>query len=159
MNNLLFATIFAAVFAAAPAAWAQDKAANGTEVATLKAAVKADKKALVASTIQLSPDEAKKFWPLYDDYQRKLDALNRRISRLVEDVIGQSSKPLSDAMAKSLLKESLAIEDEEVRARRAYQSRLVKVLPAAKVLRYLQLENKIRAIQDYDIATVMPLVN
>jgi hypothetical protein len=27
------------------------------------------------------------------------------------------------------------------------------------VLRYLQLENKIRAIQDYDIATVMPLVN
>jgi hypothetical protein len=159
MNKLLFATIFAAVFAAAPAALAQDKAANGTEVATLKAAVKADKKALVASTIPLSPDEAKKFWPLYDDYQRKLDALNRRISRLVEDVIGQSSKPLSDAMAKSLLKESLAIEDEEVRARRAYQSRLVKVLPAAKVLRYLQLENKIRAIQDYDIATVMPLVN
>ena len=54
MYNALFATIFAAVFAAAPAAWAQDKPANGTDVATLKAAVKADKKALVASTIKLS---------------------------------------------------------------------------------------------------------
>ena len=159
MNHALFATIFAAVFAAAPAAWAQDRPANGTEVATLRAAAKADKKALVASTIKLSDIEAK-LLPLYDDYQRKLDALNRRVARLVEDVIAQSSKPLSDAMAKSsLLKESLAIEDEEVRARRGYQNRLVKVLPAAKVLRYLQLENKIRAIQDYDIATVMPLVN
>jgi Spy/CpxP family protein refolding chaperone len=159
MYNALFATIFAAVFAAAPAAWAQDKPANGTDVAMLKAAVKADKKALVASTLTLSADEAKKFWPLYDDYQRKLDALNRRISRLVEEIIAQGSKPVSDAMAKSLLKESLAIEDEEVRARRGYQNRLVKVLPTSKALRYLQLENKIRVIQDYDIATVMPLVN
>ncbi len=46
-----------------------------------------------------------------------------------------------------------------MRARRAYQSRLVRALPAAKVLRYLQLENKIRTVQDYEIATVMPLVN
>ena len=31
-------------------------------------------------------------------------------------------------------------------------------LPATKVMRYLQLENKLRAFQDYDIAKVMPLL-
>jgi Spy/CpxP family protein refolding chaperone len=158
MNRTLAATLLAFALAAAPFAGAQDKAFDGTDIQALKAAVKADKKALVATTMNLTDAEAKKFWPLYGDYQLKVDSLNRRHTRLVEEVVAQS-KPVSDNLAKSLLKESLAIEDEEVRARRAYQNRLVKVLPAAKVVRYLQLENKIRAVQDYEIAAVMPLVN
>lgn len=158
MNLSLIAALLAVALATTPLAWAQGKPFDGTDLQALKVAVKADKKALVASTLTLSEVEAKKFWPLYEDYQRKIEALNRRSTRLIEEVVTQS-KPVSDVLAKSLLKESLAIEDEEVRARRAYQSRLVRALPAAKVLRYLQLENKIRTVQDYEIATVMPLVN
>jgi Spy/CpxP family protein refolding chaperone len=150
---ILLAVVVAA--AAAPVVQAQDKPA--IDVEALKTAVKADKRALVASTLKLTDAEAKKFWPLYEDFRRKNDALNRRTARLVEDVVAQAG-PISDAHAKVLLKEALAIEDEEMRVRRGYQSRLVKVLPATKVMRYLQLENKIRAIQDYDIATVMPLI-
>lgn len=158
MNLSLIAALLAVALATTPLAWAQGKPVDGTDLQALKVAVKADKKALVASTLTLSEVEAKKFWPLYEDYQRKIEALNRRSTRLIEEVVTQS-KPVSDVLAKSLLKESLAIEDEEVRARRAYQSRLVRVLPAAKVMRYLQLENKIRTVQDYEIAAVMPLVN
>lgn len=158
MNKPIAALLLAIAVAATPLVQAQDKPANGIDVPALKAAVKADKRGLVASTLKLNDAEARKFWPIYDEHQQKLEALNRRNSRLVEEVIAQN-KPLSDALAKSVLKESLAIDDEEVRARRAYQNRLVKVLPAVKVLRYLQLENKIRTIQDYEIAVVMPLVN
>lgn len=157
MIKPLVAMFFGIAVATAPvpAAYAQDKPA--VDVAALKAAAKADKRALVASTLKLSDTEAKKFWPLYDDFQRKQDALNRRTARLVEEVVAQSG-PISEAHAKALLNEALAIEDEENRVRRGYQSRLVKVLPATKVMRYLQVENKLRAIQDYDIATVMPLL-
>ncbi|MBK9673713.1 MAG: hypothetical protein IPO82_00230 [Betaproteobacteria bacterium] len=88
----------------------------------------------------------------------KLDTLNRRRSRLVEDVVAQN-RPLSDALAKNLLKEQLAIDDEEVKTLRAYQNRLIRALPAAKVARYLQLEGRIRTVQDYDVAGVLPLVN
>jgi hypothetical protein len=35
---------------------------------------------------------------------------------------------------------------------------LRKVLPAKKVARYLQIENKIRAVVKYDLAAVVPLV-
>jgi hypothetical protein len=34
----------------------------------------------------------------------------------------------------------------------------MKVLPARKAIRYLQLESKIRAVQDYDLATTIPLL-
>jgi Spy/CpxP family protein refolding chaperone len=158
MNRTLAAMLLAVALGTTPHAWAQNKPLDGTDVQALKAAVKSDKKALVAATLQLSEAEAKQFWPLYDAHQMKLETLNRRKTRLVEDVVGQN-KPLSDALAKSLLKESLAIEDEEVKTRRAFQKRLIKVLPPVKVLRYLQLEAKIRTVQDYDIATVMPLVH
>ncbi len=157
MIKRLFAVLLgiAAATAPVPAVWAQDKPAVDVEV--LRAAAKADKRALVGSTLKLTDAEAKKFWPLYDDYQLKMDTLNRRTARQVEEVVAQTA-PISDSHAKALLKEALAIEDEEMRLRRGYQNRLVKVLPATKVMRYLQLENKIRAIQDYDIAKVMPLL-
>jgi Spy/CpxP family protein refolding chaperone len=157
MIKPLFAVLFGIAVATAPvpAVWAQDKPA--VDVEALRAAAKADKRALVGSTLKLTDAEAKKFWPLHDEYQLKMDTLNRRTARLVEEVVAQTA-PISDAHAKVLLKEALAIEDEEMRLRRGYQNRLVKVLPATKVMRYLQLENKLRAFQDYDIAKVMPLL-
>ncbi|MBK7591899.1 MAG: hypothetical protein IPI27_11570 [Betaproteobacteria bacterium] len=117
MNLSPVAALLAVALATTPLAWAQGKPFDGTDLQALKVAVKADKKALVASTLTLSEVEAKKFWPLYEDYQRKIEALNRRSTRLIEEVVTQS-KPVSDVLAKSLLKESLAIEDEEVRPAR-----------------------------------------
>ena len=38
------------------------------------------------------------------------------------------------------------------------KARLLKALPPIKAARYLQLESKIRALQDYDIASTIPLV-
>ncbi len=139
-------------------AFAADKPFDGTDLDALRTAVKADKRGLVAKTLNLNAAEGQKFWPLYDAYQLKLDTLNRRRSRLVEDVVAQN-RPLSDALAKNLLKEQLAIDDEEVKTLRAYQNRLIRALPAAKVARYLQLEGRIRTVQDYDVAGVLPLVN
>ena len=59
-----------------------------TEMNALRAAVRADKKAFVASTLNLTDAEAKKFWPIYDAYQRDLDLANRRRNVVVVDVVG-----------------------------------------------------------------------
>jgi len=150
--------LLAAVMAVSQFALAQDKPFDGTDLHALRTAVKTDKKALVASTIKLTDAEAAKFWPLYTAYQLKLDTLNRRKARAFEDLVARD-KPLTDAQAKYFLVESIAIDDEEVKALRAYQNRLNRALPPRKVARYLQLENKIRTVQAYDIAGALPLVN
>jgi len=46
--------------------------------------------------------------------------------------------------------------EEESRARRTLQNKLVKALPPKKATRYLQLEAKIHAVQAYDIAVGIP---
>ncbi len=144
-------------------AFAQDKAADLTDMQALRTAVKADKKALVASTLKLTPAEAKRFWPIYDAYQRDLDAANRKRNVALEGLIGLD-RPISDLYAKTLANDLLVADETEVKLRRTLQNRLMRgvptrVLPPRKAAAFLQLESKIRAVQDYDIAAAFPQIH
>jgi hypothetical protein len=154
---LLLGAAFAAALAAAPAALAQDKAVDVTDMAALRTAVKNDKRAFVEATLKLTPAEAKRFWPIYDAYQRNLDMTNRQRVVVVEDLISLD-KPLSDLYARNLANELLLADESEIKARRAMQSKVMKAIAPNKAARYVQLESKIRATQQYDIAQTIPLV-
>jgi Spy/CpxP family protein refolding chaperone len=145
-----------AVFAAATA-WAQVPATPANDMQALRNAVKADKRALVASTLELTPQEAAKFWPIYDLYQRHLNASNRQMALAVEDLVARD-RPMSDAFAKQLAATLIAADQGELKARQTMQKSVLKALPPKKAARYLQLESKVRAFQDYDLAVAIPLV-
>jgi hypothetical protein len=159
MKKHLVTLLFAVAVAAIPAraAWAQGNAADMTDMQALRTAVRTDKKAFVASVMKLTDAEAKKFWPAYDAYQRTLDMTTREKNVTLEGVIAQD-KPVSDPYAKQIAKDLISAEETEVKARRTLYNRMIKAVPPKKALRYLQLEGKIRAVQAYDIAQVMPLV-
>ena len=148
---LAAATIAPPSFAAAP------NAADGTDLQALRTAVRADKKAYVASILALTPAEAKKFWPVYDAYQRTLDMTNREKNVTIMGVIGQD-KPVSDPYAKQIAKDIIVADEKETKARRTLYNRVMRALPATKAMRYLQLESKIRAVQAYDYAETIPLI-
>jgi len=147
----------------AQAAWAEGNVDEVTDMQALRQAVRTDKKAFVASTLQLTDAEAKRFWPVYDAYQRDLDMANRVRARAVENVVVKGN-PISDLYAKNLANDLIAADELELKARRTLHNRLIKplpgrsVMPAAKAARYLQLESKIRILLAYDIAATIPLV-
>ena len=151
------AVTFALALALSPTSFAADKAADVTDMQALRNAVRADKKAYVASILNLTPDEAKKFWPAYDAYQRTIDMTGREKNVTILGVIGQD-KPVSDPYAKQIAKDIMVADDMEAKARHTLYSRVMRALPAVKAVRYLQLENKIRAVQAYDMAESLPLI-
>ena len=157
MNKHVASVLFAALIVFTQTAIAQDRAAGPAEMQQLRAALKTDKRAYVAAALGLTDAEAKKFWPLYDAYQRTLNLANQDRNVVIVDLVG-TDRPLTDAYAKYLLKDMIDADDAEIRARRTLQNRLVKVLPAKKAARYLQIESKIRALQAYDIAEGIPLI-
>jgi hypothetical protein len=109
--------------------------------------------------MDLTESEAKGFWPIYDDYQKDLHKVNEQIGTLLKSYAKDyNDKSMTDDKAKKLIDESLAIDQEELKLRSSYVPKLSKVLPATKVARYLQIENKIRAIIRYDLASAVPLV-
>ncbi len=162
MKKILAFILFAVTMIAPPATSAEDKIADVTDMQALRKGVQSDKKALVASTLKLTDGEAKRFWPLYDAYQRDLDVANRRRVVAVEGLV-TLDKPLSDLYAKNLANELIAADEAEIKARRTLNNRLMRgvptrILPPKKAARYMQLEAKIRAVQAYDIASTIPLV-
>jgi len=162
MKKNFAAVLFFAAMIAVQSAWAEDKIADVTDMQALRAAVRADKKAFVASTLRLTPAEAKRFWPIYDNYQRIVDSANERRVVAVEALIALD-KPISDLYARNLANELVATDEVEIKARRTLHNRLMRgvptrILPPKKAARYLQLESKIRAVQAYDVAANIPLV-
>jgi hypothetical protein len=63
-----------------------------------------------------------------------------------------------DATAKKLIGEAIAIEEAEVKMKRGYLPKLEKAVGGMKAARYLQIENKIRAVIKYELAANIPLV-
>ena len=156
IGTMLFFLIVTCLFLGEPA-WAQDAANANMEILMEK--VKADKKLVVAMNMHLSDAEAKGFWPIYNDYQADLQKVNQRMGGLISDYADSyNSGSISDDTAGKLIKEWLQAEAEEMKLRGANVKKLAEVLPAKKVMRYLQIENKIRALVKFGLAAEIPLV-
>jgi hypothetical protein len=134
-------------------------AQTASDMQILAQKIKADKKLVVAANMQLTEDEAKGFWPVYEVYQKDLQGINKRLLGTIKSYADVYNKgPVSDEAAKKLINEAIAIEDAEVKLKRSYVPKLEKVIPGMKVARYIQIENKIRAIGKYELAAQIPLV-
>jgi len=158
---LICALLFAFAMGGASPGYAQTKSAadNPAEnMQKLRESLKGDKKLLVAANMSLTEAEAKGFWPLYEDYQKELHRINDRLAMVVVAYANDhNANSLTDAKAKALLDRYLAVEDAEVKLKKSFVPRLSKVLPGIKVARYMQIENKIRAVVKYEIAGEVPL--
>ena len=146
----------AAPLAATPAP-AQDKATSTNDI--LRAKLQADKKLIVAANMDLSDAEAKGFWPVYDAYQAELQKANDRILALITAYASVFRSESTDAdQAKKLIDERIAIDQSEVERDRTFVPKLSAVLPPRKVIRYMQIEAKVRAVVRYELADRIPLI-
>ena len=137
-----------------PAAGASDAA----RIQKFREQVRADPKAVVAKNLKLTDAESKAFWPAYDECHVKLDGAQRRGNRAVVDYVNAGDN-LTDANAKQIAKDLLEANIDEARALKACFDRVAKVLPGKKAARFLQIENKMRALVRFDTAAAIPLVD
>jgi hypothetical protein len=133
-------------------------AAPPTEQAILLETIRANRKAFVAVNLQLTDEEAKRFWPLYDAYQNEMSAIGDRVVAIVADYTA-NFRDLADAKAVELMKGYLAAEAERAEVRRKYLPEFAKVLPGRAVARFYQIENKMDAVLRYELAGTIPVVD
>jgi hypothetical protein len=138
---------------------ASSTASGDSSMELLRQKLKADKKLIVSINMDLSESEAKVFWPVYEAYQKDLQAVNQRIAKLVDTYTKESNAGLvPNEVAQKLVSDWLGIEASELELKRSYVPKLNKVLPAYKVARYVQIENKIRAVVKYELGAQIPLI-
>jgi hypothetical protein len=138
-------------FVSAPAV-AQDN--DNMEI--LREKLRADKKLIVAENMQLSDAEGKTFWPVYDAYQEEKSKLADRRRQVIQDYAA-NFQALSDAIAKDLVDRSLAIKQDDVKLMAAYLPKFRKAVGEKKAARFYQIESKIEAIVNFELAANIPL--
>jgi hypothetical protein len=119
--------------------------------------LRADKKLLVASNMELTEAEAAKFWPVYDAYQASLGTIVQRTAGLIQSY-ATSYGTMTEPVAEKLVTEMLAIEQDRVALMSSYRPKFAAAVSAKLVARYYQIENKIRAVVNYELADAIPLV-
>ena len=152
----LMALLLASVLAApVPAQQGQGESLSQADVERIRV----EKKAWIALNMDLKPEEAERFWPLYEAYQKELGQLNLRLVKLVESYgTHYRNNTLTDDIARKLSEEALAVDEGELKLRRTYFNRLAKALSARRAARYLQLESRVHTQVRYELAANLPLV-
>ena len=153
-NIVVVLMVTALMVALGGIAAAQDQIADNMEL--VKQKVRTDKKLFIAENMALTEAQAKAFWPVYESYQAELEKNFERMAKLIE-LYAENYETLTDEMAKKIVQEWFAIDDKELKLRKAFLPKFQKVLPDIKVARYFQLERKILATVDYAMAANIPL--
>jgi hypothetical protein len=120
------------------------------------AAAKAERKAVVGQNMNMTAEQAKVFWPLYNAYEQRMDRIeDRHILELKNYVASYNS--LTDESANQKLDEVLAIQQARVETQKEYVPRFRAALPGVLVTRFFQIDHKMRAMIQCNIAQMVPL--
>jgi hypothetical protein len=116
----------------------------------------AQKKLVVIENMDFREEEETAFWPVYQKFQEELFPLKQRT---VELILAYATvfQSLTEAQAAKIVEEYLTIHDSRQKIMRKYFKQFMKILPAKKVFRYLQIENKLDAAGRYELAQEIPL--
>ena len=121
-----------------------------------RADIASARQVLVTQAMDLTPEEMQGFWPLYRDYRLEAAKVGDRILTLIVGY-ADSYDNLTDPAADKLLTEFVKIEQARARLKAKYLPKFKQVLPARKVARFYQLENKLDLLILAEMAEQIPL--
>lgn len=145
--NLTFLLCFVAV-----AIYAQD-----SYMEIVRSTIKTEKKALIAEVMQLSDAESGVFWPVYNEYEDKLYALNTDYYNIVKEFADNFENMSADKATEIILKAN-KFSSDEAKLEKTYLKKMMKVISPQKTLRYFQASNKIQVMIDAQLAAEIPLL-
>ena len=166
MNPIKLAPIFvltALLGLAAPEARGADADAVNDNIYNYLQLMRSDinslKVELVNSIMKLSAEDAKKFWPMYREYENELGKMAINRAELVSEFV-QSHKDgtFDNTKAKDMAKRWFKSQRDRLDLLEKYHGKIEKALTSVQAGQFLQIENQIGLFIDVTIAAEMPTV-
>jgi hypothetical protein len=174
LNRVLHVTLLVLPMAVASSGWAQTESKTENQAAAspnanarekniqayidlLRADVRQQKAEIMGAVMLLSADDAKKFWPIYNDYDAQLAKLNdQRVANIKE--YARSYNEMTDAKADELVQNALAYHKQRAELLAKTYDRVKQSLGAVTAARFVQVENQLLLIIDLQIPSQLPVV-
>jgi hypothetical protein len=138
----------------------QPAAASGSidqDITLLRKDLRSQRKQLVAANMNLTGDEAEKFWPVYEQYVGDLVQINNAKYDLIKQY-AQNSGALSADQADSSVKKWLGVDQSVTELRLKYFPNFRKVLSAQKTALFYQVDRRVQLMIDLQLASQLPLI-
>ena len=127
------------------------------DIQLTRAVVQTERQAVVAANLGLSDAESAVFWPLYKEYRAAVDqATDTRVALL--KTYFASFETLTDEEASALLDDFFTYQKNLLKTRTTYAKKMRKVLSGRTVARFFQIEHKMDAVIEYEMAGEVPLI-
>ena len=127
-----------------------------SDIELTRASIQVRRQALVTAAMDLAPKDADVFWPLYREYREEMAKVNDRFVRLLTGYL-ESYDNLTDEAASKMLGEYLSIDRARNSVKTKYVPLFGKVIPAKQVVRFFQIDNKLDAVINAELAKLIPL--
>jgi len=162
MRRIFPALVLVTAFAAPSAiALAQTETATGVSVekdlALVRTNLRAEKKKLIALNVPLTEAEATKFWPVYDEYALAMKKHYDEFYAVIKDYAA-NQKTLTDAQAVDMIKRWSQIQVDVAQERQRWVPKFENVIPGKKAALFLQIDRRLYALIDMQVASEVPLV-
>ena len=129
------------------------------QLANARIMIQEGRKAIIREDLHLTAEEEAAFWPLYEDYRADLMPIQDRSVVLTANYMRKyEAGVLTDEYAEKMLADYFSIKGDLLMARKKYIRRFKKIMPMLKVTRFYQLENKMNADIDAELAFLVPLI-
>ena len=127
------------------------------DLGLLRKDIRSQRKQLIASNLNLTDQEATKFWPVYDQYVSELITINDRKFGLIQEYADNYGK-LTNEQSLSLVRRWLDTDIEIAQLRQKYVPIVSKVLDGKKSATFFQLDRRIAMMIELQLSSQMPLV-
>ena len=141
-----------------PGGEAQPNSINDKDVEMLRANLRANRKELMAQNMNLSADEATKFWPIFDQYRKEAIKPNDERWALIKEYAANYNT-MTDAQAQDYMKRATAVDQQLVALRLRYVPVFEKIISAKKTALWYQIDRHIDLMVNLQLSSVIPMVD
>ena len=128
-----------------------------TDIRGIRTDIREVAKEIFAQNMELTPDQAKIFWPLYDEYMAELKLLGDQEVKITEELM-RNFYLMDEATASNILDDVLNLERDKQSLKSEYIRKMKKALPAKVVGKFYQVERRLSLLIDAEIASKIPLL-
>jgi hypothetical protein len=113
---------------------------------------------MIAKNVTLSSEQAAKFWPVFEQYQKEQSAIMEAQMKGIQEYVDRSLQ-LDDAGAIGLMNAHLERDARMAMLRQRWLGEFQKVLPTKLAVLVMQIDRRISLVHQLEFASRIPLVH
>jgi hypothetical protein len=119
--------------------------------------LKTEKKAAIAEAMNLKETDSGPFWELYNEFNFELGKVQNMRIEAIKDFAGNYEN-LTDEKADEIWLKVLSYQQQLLKLKKTYYKKFKKIISAGQAAKYFQIENKIEALINANLAAEIPLI-